>query len=157
MSFFFFNLQVSAGLAASKAEVGNVILLSLWRTFWNGFLLWWSEEGILVAAVLCTISWWFVWCVVSCALSTALGLGLTGSPLVLFMQCVLSGLVKTADGFTFGSALASVLVTPESVYTHYDSSSIQNSPCFGSETSICLSGGFHSLPLFPLPVHPLGH
>ena len=38
--FFSFNLQVSASLAASTTEVGNVVLLSLWRTFWNHFLLW---------------------------------------------------------------------------------------------------------------------
>lgn len=44
--FFPFNLQVSASLAASKTEVGSVVLLPLWRTFWNLFLLWCMKWGL---------------------------------------------------------------------------------------------------------------
>lgn len=61
------------------------------------------EVGAVVVTVLCTVSWRFVSCVVSCVASAVLGLGPTGSPLVLFVDCVLSSLIKMVDGLKAGS------------------------------------------------------
>lgn len=80
-----------------------MVLLPLLEDFLKPFSSVMHEVGAAAVTVLCTVSWRSISCVVICVASAVLGLGLTGSPLALSVDCVLSSLIKMVDDLKAGS------------------------------------------------------